>query len=153
MPYIGAYESTLVSPQLQPAVVLGSTKEEQYTVSSPLSPVSSRPPSSSGAPAAPTGDSKGNLESAFTLPLLGRKRPVLRAKLACLFCRRRKIQCRPLPGDHPDNTCQQCAKRSRKCEYPEMTWRGRGRKRPSTELDESDYEEESPPRTKPRQEA
>jgi hypothetical protein len=38
--------------------------------------------------------------------LMGRKRPVLRAKLACMFCRRRKIQCRPLPGDHLGSTCQ-----------------------------------------------
>jgi hypothetical protein len=27
-------------------------------------------------------------------------------KLARIFCRRRKIQCRPLPGDHLDSTCQ-----------------------------------------------
>ncbi|KAI0267607.1 hypothetical protein BGY98DRAFT_1022788 [Russula aff. rugulosa BPL654] len=57
---------------------------------------------------------------------VGRKRPVLRAKLACIFCRRRKIQV-------------QCAKRGRKCEYPKMTWRGRGR-RPTHDLNESDYE-------------
>lgn len=59
-----------------------------------------------GAPATSSRDSKSALESAFTLPLVGRKRPVLRAKLACLFCRRRKIQCRPLPGDRQDPTCQ-----------------------------------------------
>jgi hypothetical protein len=52
------------------------------------------------------GHSKSSLESAFTLPLLGRKRPVLRAKLACLFCRWRKIQCRPLVGDHLGSNCQ-----------------------------------------------
>jgi hypothetical protein len=102
---VHALTKALSSPQLQPAV-LGSSKDGQSIASSPLSPVSSRPSSSMGAPAASICDGKGSLESAFTLPLLGRKRPVLRAKLACLFCRRRKIQCRPLPGDHPDNTCQ-----------------------------------------------
>ncbi|KAI0279471.1 hypothetical protein BC826DRAFT_1192045 [Russula brevipes] len=129
--------------KLQPALP-GSAKEDQSAASSPLSPLSSRPSSSMGAPAASARDSKSALESAFTLPLLGRKRPVLRAKLACLFCRRRKIQCRPVPGDHQDHSCQQCAKRSRQCEYPEMTWRGRGRKRSRPELEESDceYEEE-----------
>jgi hypothetical protein len=84
----------------------GSAKEDHSTASSPLSPVSSRPSSSMGAPAPSPHDSQSALESAFTLPLLGRKRPVLRAKLACLFCRRRKIQCRPLPGDHLGSTCQ-----------------------------------------------
>lgn len=91
--------------QLQPALP-GSAKEGQSTASSPLSPLSSRPSSSMGAPGTSSRDSKSALESAFTLPLVGRKRPVLRAKLACLFCRRRKIQCRPLPGDRQDPTCQ-----------------------------------------------
>jgi hypothetical protein len=92
--------------QLQPPL-LGSAKEGQSVVSSPLSPMSSRPSSSMGAPATSSrDDGKSALESAFTLPLVGRKRPVLRAKLACLFCRRRKIQCRPSPGDREDPTCQ-----------------------------------------------
>ena len=38
--------------------------------------------------------------------------------------------------------CRQCAKRSRRCEYPEMTWRGRGRKRSQSDAEESDEEEE-----------
>ena len=60
-----------------------------------------------GAPVSSTSlDNNAVLKSSFSLPLLGRKRPVLRAKLACLFCRRRKIQCRPLPGDNLSNTCQ-----------------------------------------------
>ncbi|KAF8263303.1 hypothetical protein EI94DRAFT_605306 [Lactarius quietus] len=101
-----------------------------------------------------TNDSKSPLESAFALPLLGRKRPVLRAKLACLFCRRRKIQCRPLLGDRQDNTCQQCAKRCRQCEYPETNWRGRGRKRShSGDLEESEEEGDSPPLPKTRRQA
>ncbi|KAI9455789.1 hypothetical protein BJY52DRAFT_1224506 [Lactarius psammicola] len=139
--------------KLQPALP-GSGKEDHSAASSPLSSLSSRPSSSTGAPAASTNDSSSALESAFTLPLLGRKRPVLRAKLACLFCRRRKIQCRPLLGDRQDNTCQQCAKRCRQCEYPEMTWRGRGRKRShSDDLEESDCEEDLPPLTKTRRQA
>ncbi|KAF8495128.1 hypothetical protein F5888DRAFT_1712249 [Russula emetica] len=128
--------------QLQPALP-GFAKEDHSAASSPLSPLPSRPSSSMGAPASSSSlDSKTGVESSFSLPLLGRKRPVLRAKLACIFCRRRKIQCRPLPGDHLGSTCQQCAKRSRKCEYPEMTWRGRGKKRSRGDLYESDDEEE-----------
>lgn len=127
--------------QLQPTLP-GSAKEDHSAASSPLSPLPSRPSSSMGAPASPSPlDSKTAVKSTFSLPLLGRKRPVLRAKLACIFCRRRKIQCRPLPGDHLGSTCQQCAKRSRKCEYPEMTWRGRGKRRSRGDLYESDDEE------------
>lgn len=150
----------------------GFATDDHSAASSPLSPLPSRPSSSMGAPASPSSlDSNTGVNSSFTVPLVGRKRPVLRAKLACIFCRRRKIQCRPLPGDHLGSTCQlvffslqrsagicdadlphpvlcrQCAKRGRKCEYPKMTWRGRGR-RPSHDLDESDYdevEEEEPP--------
>lgn len=104
MPYPYALRQSSRLIQLQP--VPGSAKEDQSVASSPLSPVPSRPSSSMGAPASSAPDSTSTLESAFTLPLLGRKRPVLRAKLACLFCRRRKIQCRPLPGDNLGNTCQ-----------------------------------------------
>jgi hypothetical protein len=99
--------------QLQPALP-GSANEDHSALSSPLSPLSSRPSSSVGAPAtsstsrnrARTSAGRSALDSAFSLPLLGRKRPVLRAKLACLFCRRRKIQCRPAAGDNQDHTCQ-----------------------------------------------
>ncbi|KAF9479462.1 hypothetical protein BDN70DRAFT_993428 [Pholiota conissans] len=44
--------------------------------------------------------------------------------LACLFCRGRKIPCRPLPGNS-DKTCNQCQRRSLQCKYPEATARGR----------------------------
>lgn len=85
----------------------GFAKEDHSAASSPLSPLPSRPSSSMGAPASPSSlDSTAALEATLSLPLLGRKRPVLRAKLACMFCRRRKIQCRPLPGDHLGSTCQ-----------------------------------------------
>ncbi|KAH9022648.1 hypothetical protein EDB85DRAFT_1895170 [Lactarius pseudohatsudake] len=136
--------------KLQPALP-GSGKGDNSAASSPLSSMSSCPSSSAGALESSINDSKSALESIFTLPMLGRtgRRPVLRTKLACLFCRRRKIQCRPLVGDCQDNTCQQCAKRCRQCEYPEMTWRGQGRKRShSDDLKESDCEEDSPPVTK-----
>jgi hypothetical protein len=161
--------------QLQP----GFATEGHSAASSPLSPLPSRPSSSMGAPASSSSlDSNTGVNSSFTLPLLGRKRPVLRAKLACLFCRRRKIKCRPLPGDHLGSTCQlvffslqgsagicgadhphsvlcrQCVKRCRKCEYPETTRRGRGRNWSRGDLDESDYdeeeEEEPPSRSKSR---
>jgi hypothetical protein len=67
----------------------------------------SRSSSSMGAPASSSSlDSNTDVNSSFTLPLLGRKPPVLRAKLACIFCRRRKIQCRPLPGEPLGSTCR-----------------------------------------------
>ncbi|KIY68482.1 hypothetical protein CYLTODRAFT_410386 [Cylindrobasidium torrendii FP15055 ss-10] len=38
--------------------------------------------------------------------------------LACLFCRARKIACGPPVDETADPTCNQCAKRSLKCEFP-----------------------------------
>ncbi|KAF8652860.1 hypothetical protein AX16_004109 [Volvariella volvacea WC 439] len=44
--------------------------------------------------------------------------------LACLFCRERKIACgRPAEGSL-DPTCNQCARRSLRCEYPTESRRG-----------------------------
>ncbi|KAF9458893.1 hypothetical protein BDZ94DRAFT_1172682 [Collybia nuda] len=55
-----------------------------------------------------------------------------RPSLACFFCRERKIACgRPAEGS-PDPTCNQCARRSFKCDYPTESLRGqhrRGRKK------------------------
>ncbi|KAF9486716.1 hypothetical protein BDN71DRAFT_1425770, partial [Pleurotus eryngii] len=49
-------------------------------------------------------------------------------KLACLFCRGRKIACGPpLPGSK-DRTCKQCQRRSLKCEYPLESRRGMRKK-------------------------
>ncbi|KAJ6503772.1 hypothetical protein C8R45DRAFT_1070329 [Mycena sanguinolenta] len=44
--------------------------------------------------------------------------------LACLFCRERKIACFRPPADHPDQTCNQCARRKRTCKYPTESRRG-----------------------------
>ncbi|KAJ7710417.1 hypothetical protein B0H17DRAFT_836472, partial [Mycena rosella] len=44
--------------------------------------------------------------------------------MACLFCRERKIGCCRPPEDAPDQTCNQCARRKRKCEYPTESRRG-----------------------------
>ncbi|EIW83497.1 hypothetical protein CONPUDRAFT_164428 [Coniophora puteana RWD-64-598 SS2] len=58
---------------------------------------------------------------------LAEKKPAL----ACLFCRGRKIACGPpLPGSN-DKTCNQCARRHLKCEYPVESRRGM-RKRKTT---------------------
>ncbi|THH14025.1 hypothetical protein EW146_g6265 [Bondarzewia mesenterica] len=47
--------------------------------------------------------------------------------LACFFCRGRKIACGPpLPGS-ADKTCNQCARRHLKCEYPLKSRRGQRR--------------------------
>ncbi|KAF9497941.1 hypothetical protein BDN71DRAFT_1342993, partial [Pleurotus eryngii] len=48
--------------------------------------------------------------------------------LACLFCRGRKIACGPpMPGSK-DRTCNQCQRRSLKCEYPLESRRGMRKK-------------------------
>ncbi|KAI0245608.1 hypothetical protein BJV78DRAFT_1085069, partial [Lactifluus subvellereus] len=49
-----------------------------------------------------------------------RRKPVI----ACLFCRVRKIACRAPPIGSADTTCNQCVRRSRKCEYPLTSRRG-----------------------------
>lgn len=45
---------------------------------------------------------------------------------ACLFCHERKIRCGGPPAGSADTTCKQCARHSRKCEYPEISLRGKG---------------------------
>jgi len=51
-----------------------------------------------------------------------------RPALACLFCRGRKIACGPpLPGS-TDKSCNQCARRHLKCEYPTESRRGMRRR-------------------------
>ncbi|KAH9063644.1 hypothetical protein EDB87DRAFT_1602891 [Lactarius vividus] len=47
-----------------------------------------------------------------------------KSPMACLFCRGRKIACGAAPVGSADPTCDQCARRSRKCEYPTMSRRG-----------------------------
>ncbi|KAJ7662531.1 hypothetical protein DFH06DRAFT_1396569 [Mycena polygramma] len=44
--------------------------------------------------------------------------------LACLFCRERKIGCVRPAEDDPDQTCNQCLRRQRICEYPKESHRG-----------------------------
>ncbi|KAJ7164244.1 hypothetical protein C8R46DRAFT_1278373 [Mycena filopes] len=45
-------------------------------------------------------------------------------KMSCFFCRERKIGCtRPDEGEE-DQTCNQCARRKRTCEYPLVSLRG-----------------------------
>ncbi|KAF9033421.1 hypothetical protein BDZ89DRAFT_947716 [Hymenopellis radicata] len=45
-------------------------------------------------------------------------------KLACVFCRRRKIACGPPDPEVSDNACDQCQKRSLKCEFVSEKRRG-----------------------------
>ncbi|KAJ7749412.1 hypothetical protein B0H16DRAFT_1551405 [Mycena metata] len=47
-----------------------------------------------------------------------------RQKLACLFCRSRKIACSGPPDDSSDTKCNQCTRRGRSCEYPKESRRG-----------------------------
>ncbi|KAJ6462268.1 hypothetical protein C8R47DRAFT_1240179 [Mycena vitilis] len=44
--------------------------------------------------------------------------------LACLFCRERKIGCVRPAEDDPDQTCNQCLRRQKICEYPKESHRG-----------------------------
>ncbi|KAF9017133.1 hypothetical protein BDZ89DRAFT_961354 [Hymenopellis radicata] len=45
-------------------------------------------------------------------------------KLACVFCRGRKIACGPPDPEGPDNACNQCQRRSRTCEFVSEKRRG-----------------------------
>ncbi|KAJ4485964.1 hypothetical protein J3R30DRAFT_1427049 [Lentinula aciculospora] len=56
--------------------------------------------------------------------------------LACFFCRGRKIACGPQDPNSADRTCNQCHRRSLKCEYPTESRRGM-RKRKSVVLNSS----------------
>ncbi|KAH7916615.1 hypothetical protein BJ138DRAFT_1139469 [Hygrophoropsis aurantiaca] len=49
--------------------------------------------------------------------------------LACLFCRGRKIACGPPSPGNKDKTCNQCARRHLKCEYPLESRRGMRKRR------------------------
>ncbi|KAJ7113378.1 hypothetical protein C8R44DRAFT_630868 [Mycena epipterygia] len=49
--------------------------------------------------------------------------------LACLFCRERKIGCTRPDADNPDQTCNQCVRRKRRCEYPTESRRGQHARR------------------------
>ena len=113
--------------QIQPASSrLGSCKEGHSTASSPLSTpspfltTSSRasvassnhtnstsPTSSTSASAVCSNHTKSAREPAFAIPPLIRRtgrRFGKRIKVACLFCREWKIQCRP--ADDPEEMCQ-----------------------------------------------
>ncbi|KAJ7458556.1 hypothetical protein FB451DRAFT_1507884 [Mycena latifolia] len=54
----------------------------------------------------------------------GMKTAPKKQTLACHFCRDRKIGCTRPDEDDPDQTCNQCARRKRRCEYPTESRRG-----------------------------
>ncbi|KXN88961.1 hypothetical protein AN958_06523 [Leucoagaricus sp. SymC.cos] len=56
--------------------------------------------------------------------------------LACLFCRERKIACGRPSESNPDQTCNQCARRMFKCEYPTESRRGQ-HKRPKNKPEQT----------------
>ncbi|KAF8161059.1 hypothetical protein B0H34DRAFT_699263 [Crassisporium funariophilum] len=66
-------------------------------------------------------------------PPPSKQQPEKKPHLACLFCRGRKIACgSPSPGSN-DKTCNQCQRRSLRCEYPSESRRGmRKKKSPET---------------------
>ncbi|KAJ7164363.1 hypothetical protein C8R46DRAFT_311450 [Mycena filopes] len=53
-----------------------------------------------------------------------RRHPGKKQPLSCLFCRERKIKCLQPAEDEPDQTCNQCARRDRTCQYPTESRRG-----------------------------
>ncbi|KIM40163.1 hypothetical protein M413DRAFT_172756 [Hebeloma cylindrosporum] len=62
-------------------------------------------------------------------PLPSKRQLEKKPPLACLFCRGRKIACGPpMPGS-PDKTCNQCQRRSLRCEYPAESRRGMRKKK------------------------
>jgi len=97
----GVYERLRQRPlRSVPAPPGPSTAKEQHSAApSSLSSLPLRPSSltDAQAPAAAA--------SSHSRRLFGHKLPRTRAKLACLFCHRRKIQCRPKPVDNPENAC------------------------------------------------
>ncbi|OBZ71061.1 hypothetical protein A0H81_09404 [Grifola frondosa] len=58
------------------------------------------------------------------LPTLVEDTPKKPLTLACFFCRKRKIACQSPPPGSIDRTCNQCARRNLKCEYPVVSRRG-----------------------------
>ncbi|KAH9171242.1 hypothetical protein EDB89DRAFT_1907107 [Lactarius sanguifluus] len=67
-------------------------------------------------------------QGVLKLPLTkrsARRKPAI----ACLFCRERKIACGAPPMGSADPTCNQCARRSLKCEFPLMSRRGLHKRR------------------------
>ncbi|EIW79175.1 hypothetical protein CONPUDRAFT_74671 [Coniophora puteana RWD-64-598 SS2] len=71
-----------------------------------------------------TGHQPGNKSTALSIKPTTRVRGDKKQALACLFCRERKIACGRPPADSPDRTCNQCARRRLKCDYPTESRRG-----------------------------
>lgn len=66
--------------------------------------------------------------------------------MACHFCRGRKIACGPPVPGGDGHTCNQCQRRSLKCDYPSESRRGMRKKRSNSNLgDESDAAAKAPP--------
>ncbi|KIK70832.1 hypothetical protein GYMLUDRAFT_32901 [Collybiopsis luxurians FD-317 M1] len=83
------------------------------------------------------------------LPKVPKSRPTTASQsekkslaLACFFCRGRKIACGPQDPTSSDRTCNQCHRRSLKCEYPTESRRGM-RKRKSGVIS-SNFQAETP---------
>lgn len=58
----------------------------------------------------------------------GRRHSDKKPALACIFCRGRKIACGPPVKDGDGRTCNQCHRRSLRCEYPTESRRGMRKK-------------------------
>ncbi|CAA7263180.1 unnamed protein product [Cyclocybe aegerita] len=90
-----------------------------------------------GPAGSPTKQSRGSMRLS---PLPSKRHLEKKPPLACLFCRGRKIACGPpLPGS-VDKTCNQCQRRSLRCEYPSESRRGMRKKKNTDSTDTVDQD-------------
>lgn len=78
---------------------------------------------SMGGPAVPP-----DLTGSRPVSISGKRSPDKKPALACVFCRGRKIACGPPTKDGDGRSCNQCQRRSLRCEYPTESRRGMRKK-------------------------
>jgi len=131
-----------------PGVRINTPQSSSFSSSDTGTPTSSvnlmdNPPTSSSLPAPTLVPNPKAGQGVLKLPSTkrsARRKPAI----ACLFCRERKIACGAPPVGSADTTCNQCARRSRKCEYPTMSRRGLHKRRDNggchhRESEDADY--------------
>ncbi|KAF8153386.1 hypothetical protein B0H34DRAFT_103627 [Crassisporium funariophilum] len=92
------------------------------------------PPSLTPSPSSPKVSFQSPADSSASGHQIGARnvKEPRRPSLACTFCRERKIACGRPPEGSSDLTCNQCARRSFRCEYVNEYRLGRPRLRQST---------------------
>ncbi|KAJ7596888.1 hypothetical protein C8J56DRAFT_918575 [Mycena floridula] len=92
------------------------------------SPASQIPPEQSRVYAYKTAGASGSPQRPSKRTSTAQKQD-RKPSLACFFCRGRKIACGPVDEDSPERTCNQCQRRSLKCEFPTQSRRGMRKKK------------------------